>query len=222
MNHNSILYFSWLYVWQLVVGYQIVTHIPPPELWLAINFKRTFFLVQVNHCSSLTTQEEICSWGKEKKNIWEIFFETQECLSSNVWTLLYVWMWCLEPLQSPCCRIQLSRYLFTKINMSRMAEEDSGLLEDIPETLTGPTAGTAPPLNFLVNNCYPSLFKPFWNIYSGNYDQKCFYKHPVFGWLQTLVHLLIHVWLWQICLESWSHARHCAEGWRQRRLGSVF
>ena len=78
VNHNSILYFSWLYVWQLVVGYQIVTHIPPPELWLAINFKRTFFLVQVNHCSSLTTQEEICSWGKEKKNIWEIFFETQE------------------------------------------------------------------------------------------------------------------------------------------------
>ena len=37
-------------------------------------------------------QLKLQRWGKEKKNIWEIFFETQESLSSNVWTLLYVWM----------------------------------------------------------------------------------------------------------------------------------
>lgn len=58
--------------------HQIIVHIPPLEPWRAMNFKRTFSLVQINHCSSLTTQEEICLWGKEKKNFWEISFKTQE------------------------------------------------------------------------------------------------------------------------------------------------
>lgn len=48
--------------------YQIIIHIPPPEPWLAMNFKRTFSLVQINHCSSLTTKRK-SAYGKKRKRI---------------------------------------------------------------------------------------------------------------------------------------------------------
>ena len=50
---------------------------------------------------------------------------------------------------------------FPKINMPRKAEENSGLLEDIPETLTRPTSGTAPLLNFLSIIVTPNYLNHF-------------------------------------------------------------
>lgn len=90
--------------------YQIIIHIPPPEPWLAMNFKRTFSLVQINHCSSLTTKRK-SAYGKKRKRISGKFplKHKKESLS-----LFYVWMWCLEPLQPSCCHVQLSCYLFPK------------------------------------------------------------------------------------------------------------
>lgn len=127
--------------------YQIIIHIPPPEPWLAMNFKRTFSLVQINHCSSLTTKRK-SAYGK--KNFWEISFETQERVFLCFMYGCDAWSLC-----KLLAAIYSSPVFFPKINMPRKTEVNSGLLGDIPETLTGPTSGTAPLLNFLVNNCYP-------------------------------------------------------------------